>query len=43
MGLSITRDHFTPSEFEAFSEKVRLDLNVLKQLLQRDGFGEGES
>ena len=41
MGLSIARDSFEPREYQQFVDKVRLDLEVLQQLLQRDGFGDG--
>lgn len=43
MGLSVSKDQFSEKEYEVFSEKVRLDLAVLKQLLAQPGFGDGES
>ncbi|MBJ6138151.1 hypothetical protein [Marinobacter litoralis] len=43
MGLSIKKSEFTEEEFEQFSAKVRTDLTALSCLLERPGFGEGES
>lgn len=41
MGLSIAQEQFEPLDYKNFSDRVRLDLSVLQQLLQRQGFGEG--
>ncbi len=43
MGLSIDQSEFTPEEFDRFAAKVRTDLTALTRLLNRPGFGEGES
>ena len=43
MGLSIKTTEFAPEEFERFAAKVRTDLKALTRLLNRPGFGEGES
>ncbi|BEH15614.1 hypothetical protein [Marinobacter shengliensis] len=43
MGLSIQQSEFTPEEFDRFAAKVRTDLTALTRLLDRPGFGEGES
>lgn len=43
MGLSIDTSEFTAEEFERFAAKVRTDLTALTRLLNRPGFGEGES
>jgi gamma-glutamyl:cysteine ligase YbdK (ATP-grasp superfamily) len=43
MGLSIKQSEFTPEEFDRFAAKVRTDLTALTRLLNRPGFGEGES
>ena len=43
MGLSIKNSEFTAEEFEQFAAKVRTDLTALTRLLDRPGFGEGES
>jgi len=43
MGLSIKQSEFTPEEFDRFAAKVRTDLTALTRLLDRPGFGEGES
>ncbi|MCG7201201.1 hypothetical protein MD273_15815 [Marinobacter pelagius] len=43
MGLSIKTTEFAPEEFERFAAKVRTDLTALSRLLDRPGFGEGES
>lgn len=43
MGLSINKSEFTAEEFERFAVKVRTDLTALARLLDRPGFGEGES
>lgn len=41
MGLEVTRDSFGEPEFRRFGEKLRRDLDVLRRLLQRPGFGAG--
>ena len=41
MGLSINKDAFSAAEYDQFSAKVRLDLQVLKSLLKQPGFGDG--
>ncbi|AZT84901.1 hypothetical protein EHN06_15825 [Marinobacter sp. NP-4(2019)] len=43
MGLSIKQSEFTTEEFDRFAAKVRTDLTALTRLLDRPGFGEGES
>lgn len=43
MGLSIKQSEFTPEEFDRFAAKVRTDLTALTRLLDRPGFGEGDS
>ncbi|KXO06325.1 hypothetical protein [Marinobacter excellens] len=43
MGLSIQQSEFTPEDFDRFAAKVRTDLTALTRLLNRPGFGEGES
>lgn len=43
MGLSIEQSEFTAEEYERFAAKVRTDLKALTRLLNRPGFGEGES
>jgi len=43
VGLSIKQSEFTAEEFERFAAKVRTDLTALTRLLNRPGFGEGES
>ncbi|PIE42529.1 MAG: hypothetical protein CSA49_00320 [Gammaproteobacteria bacterium] len=43
MGLSITRATFSDSEYQTFSDKVRLNLRVFKELLKQPGFGDGPS
>ena len=43
MGLSIDKHEFSAAEYAQFSNKVRLDLQVLKALLQQPGFGDGPS
>lgn len=43
MGLSIEKSEFTAKEFERFAAKVRTDLKALSRLLERPGFGVGES
>jgi len=43
MGLSIKQSEFTPEDFDRFAAKVRTDLTALTRLLNRPGFGEGES
>lgn len=43
MGLSIKKTEFAPEDFERFAAKVRTDLKALTRLLNRPGFGEGES
>ena len=40
MGLSITREHFTPTEYARFSERLEQSLAVLRDLLARPGFGQ---
>nr|WP_251068331.1 hypothetical protein [Marinobacter sp. C7] len=41
--MSIKTTEFAPEEFERFAAKVRTDLTALSRLLDRPGFGEGES
>jgi hypothetical protein len=41
MGLAISRDTFTEDEFVRFSARLREDLDALRALLDRPGFGEG--
>lgn len=43
MGLSIDQSEFTAGDFDRFAAKVRTDLTALTRLLNRPGFGEGES
>ncbi|MBO6849103.1 MAG: hypothetical protein JJ867_01345 [Marinobacter sp.] len=43
MGLSIKQSEFTSEDFDRFAAKVRTDLTALTRLLNRPGFGEGES
>ncbi|MGM0766683.1 MAG: hypothetical protein ACQEV6_01525 [Pseudomonadota bacterium] len=43
MGLSIKQSEFTAEDFDRFAAKVRTDLTALTRLLNRPGFGEGES
>ncbi|MDH3587997.1 MAG: glutamate--cysteine ligase [Gammaproteobacteria bacterium] len=43
MGLPIEKDHFEEWEFERFEKRLRENLDALELLLQRDGFGVGES
>lgn len=43
VGLTITKSEFTDEEFEHFAAKVRTDLTAFARLLDRPGFGEGES
>jgi gamma-glutamyl:cysteine ligase YbdK (ATP-grasp superfamily) len=41
MGVEIDREEFTESDRAAFQSKLRLELDVLADLLERPGFGEG--
>ncbi|OEY65978.1 glutamate-cysteine ligase family protein [Marinobacter sp. X15-166B] len=43
MGLAINKSEFSADEFARFAAKVRTDLTALARLLDRPGFGEGES
>lgn len=43
MGLAITEENFTAEDYQRFMQKVRLDLEVLQQVVSREGFGEGET
>ena len=43
MGLSINKSEFPAEDFERFAAKVRTDLSAFVRLLNRPGFGEGES
>lgn len=43
MGLSIKQSEFTAEDFDRFAAKVRMDLTALTRLLDRPGFGAGES
>ncbi|GHD46720.1 Gamma-glutamyl:cysteine ligase YbdK, ATP-grasp superfamily [Marinobacter persicus] len=43
MGLSINKSEFPAEDFERFAAKVRTDLSAFARLLNRPGFGEGES
>ncbi len=43
MGLSIKKTEFSAEEIERFAAKVRTNLTALTHLLNRPGFGEGES
>ncbi|MCG8669406.1 MAG: hypothetical protein MI867_08315 [Pseudomonadales bacterium] len=43
MGLSISKESFSDQDYTAFSEKVRLNLEVMKSLLSQPGFGDGPS
>ncbi len=41
MGLAISQNHFDPADYQAFMEKTRRCLTVLRQLLAQPGFGDG--
>lgn len=41
MGLEIDREHFAPEEVEAFTRRLHEDLEALRQMLARPGFGVG--
>src|SRR5215510_12078742 len=41
MGIEIRREQFTESDYEVFSAKLRHSVDVLAQLVNRPGFGEG--
>ncbi|WP_020680673.1 hypothetical protein [Marinobacterium rhizophilum] len=41
MGLEINKSSFTPQEFSGFYQRLESNLQALKALLQRPGFGEG--
>ncbi len=43
MGLLITNETFQAQDYQDFMARVRLELEVLQALLQREGFGEGPS
>ncbi len=43
MGIEITESGFTEQMYEDFSAKLRDNLDALKQLLARPGFGRGEA
>lgn len=43
MGLLINRDTFEEHEFTRFSERLQASLEALDSVLQRPGFGEGET
>jgi gamma-glutamyl:cysteine ligase YbdK (ATP-grasp superfamily) len=42
MGLEIEKSSFSPQEFSGFHQRLESNLQALKLLLQRPGFGEGE-
>ncbi len=41
MGLEVDKSSFTPQEFSGFHQRLESNLQALKALLQRPGFGEG--
>ncbi|MDB4988278.1 MAG: glutamate-cysteine ligase, family 2 [Myxococcaceae bacterium] len=41
MGLAIERERFTAAEFARYTQRLREQLPVLRELLGRPGFGEG--
>ena len=43
MGLEITQDRFEEAAFAQFSERLASSLDVLRELLARPRFGEGET
>lgn len=43
MGQAIEKVNFSSSDFAAFDRRLRANLQALEQLLQRPGFGVGES
>jgi len=43
MGLPIDRERFTAAEYATFAERLSESLAVLRELLARPGFGEGET
>ncbi len=43
MGLQIDRDHFDDTDYARFAERLQENLGVLRELLSRPGFGEGET
>ena len=42
VGIEIDREQFEPEEYRRFSERLEACLSVLRALLERPGFGEGE-
>jgi len=43
MGLEVDREDFEESDFAAFDRRLQSDLEALGELLERPGFGEGET
>lgn len=43
MGISIDREEFQPEEYVRFAARLAQSLEVLRELLQRPGFGAGET
>ena len=41
MGIDIQQDHFSSEEHQRFGIRIRDNLNVLRTLLARPGFGVG--
>ncbi len=41
MGIEIDREHFEDAEYTKFGARLREDLQALRELLARPGFGEG--
>lgn len=43
MGADIDREEFGAEEYAAFTDQLRAELEQLRELLERPGFGEGET
>lgn len=43
MGLAIDRETFSSDDFAAFDDKLQASLTALRRLLQRPGFGQGQT
>jgi gamma-glutamyl:cysteine ligase YbdK (ATP-grasp superfamily) len=41
VGIDVERDSFTPEDFREFSQRLHVSLDLLRQVLAREGFGEG--
>ncbi len=43
MGIDVDREDFREADYAAFAERLRASLDALAQVLQRPGFGSGET